>query len=310
MPELDDLFRLVRLGGYCVNFADTNATMLVSRLPGGDAATRFANGRSIPARFSPRRSRAPTASGTALAEQRPILVHRDDHFREQWSTFSCAVAPVFDHDGQLAGAVNITSCRADLDRTAHQLALAVTVQAVRRIEETIFRSHFRDAWIAALPADEGGNIGLIAFDGDQRVLGASRTARQTFGLSDAAIDSGSALSQFIRLDADALRSPDTTQVLRHADGAPLGNGHLSGPAHVARQARPAPPRRPASDRRYDALTRFAGGDPQLQRSVQRLTRSPTRIFRCCCMARPAAARTCSRAPFMPRAAALAAIMSR
>src|SRR5665213_1499184 len=29
MPELDDLFRVVRLAGYCVNFADTNATMLV-----------------------------------------------------------------------------------------------------------------------------------------------------------------------------------------------------------------------------------------------------------------------------------------
>ncbi len=272
MPELDDLFRIVRLGGYCVNFADTSATMLVSRLPGGDAADTLREWKVYTGSIFSEAIEGTNGVGTALAERRPILVHRDDHFREQWSRFSCAVAPVFDHDGQLAGAVNITSCRADLDRTAHQLALAVTVQAVRRIEETIFRSHFRDAWIAALPADESGNIGLIAFDGDQRVLGASRTARQTFGLSDAAIDSGSALSQFIQIDADALRSPDTMQVLRHADGAPLGNGHLSGPAHVARQARPAPPRHPASDRRYDALAQFAGDDPQLQRAMQRLAR--------------------------------------
>ena len=32
--------------------------------------------------------------GTALAEQKPILVHRDEHFRAQWHMFSCAVTPL------------------------------------------------------------------------------------------------------------------------------------------------------------------------------------------------------------------------
>ena len=36
IPELEDLARVLRDSGYCVNFADTNGTMLVSRLPGGD----------------------------------------------------------------------------------------------------------------------------------------------------------------------------------------------------------------------------------------------------------------------------------
>ena len=53
--------------------------------------------------------------------------------------FTCAVAPLFDQAGRLAGAVNITSCREDLERTAHQLALAVTAEAVRRMEGAIFR---------------------------------------------------------------------------------------------------------------------------------------------------------------------------
>ncbi|MFX8657096.1 GAF domain-containing protein, partial [Acinetobacter baumannii] len=66
--------------------------------------------------------------GTALAEQKPILVHRDEHFREQWSIFACAVTPLFDQAGRLAGPVNITSCREDLSRAAHQLALAVTME--------------------------------------------------------------------------------------------------------------------------------------------------------------------------------------
>jgi hypothetical protein len=48
------------------------------------------------------------------------LVHRDEHFRERWSVFTCGVAPLFDQRGILAGAVNISSCRSDLDRWGMQ----------------------------------------------------------------------------------------------------------------------------------------------------------------------------------------------
>jgi transcriptional regulator of acetoin/glycerol metabolism len=272
-PELDDLFRIVRVAGYCVNFADTHATMLVSRLPEGEAATLLREWKIYTGSIFAEAVEGTNGVGTALAEQRPILVHRDDHFREQWSRFSCAVAPVFDHDGQLAGALNITSCRADLDRAAHQLALAVTVQAARRIEETLFRSHFREAWIAALPANAAANQGgLIAFDGDQRVLGASRAARATLGVSETGIGSDAVLSQFIRIDGEAFKSFGTTHLLRRADGAPLGHGQINGPVRAARPVRSALRPDPAAARRYDALMQFAGEDPTLQRTVQRLAR--------------------------------------
>lgn len=270
MPELEDLYRVVREAGYCVNLADTNATILVSRLPEGEAATILRQWKVYTGSVFSEAVEGTNGLGTALAEQRPILVHRDEHFREQWSMFSCAVAPVFDHSGQLTGAVNITSCRGDLDRTAHQMALAVTAQAVRRIEEAIFRAHFRNAWVAALPGNDAGSGQLIAFDDDQRVLGASRAARRAFDLSDSMIDAGTALSQFIRLDADAARTSDAPQLLRRADGARLGHGRISGPQH-SRPAVVAPRlRAEVTDRRFEPLTRLAGSDPQLQRSVKRL----------------------------------------
>jgi len=272
MPELEDLYRVVREAGYCVNLADTNATILVSRLPDGEAATILRRWKVYTGSVFSEALEGTNGLGTALAEQRPILVHRDEHFREQWAMFSCAVAPLFDHGGQLTGAVNITSCRGDLDRTAHQMALAATAQAVRRIEEAIFRHRFRNAWVASLPGGDAGCGRLIAFDDDQRVLGASRAARQSFDLSDTMIDTGVALSQFIRLDADALRNSGAPQPLHRADGTRLGHGRISAPQ--AKQNTNASlamrPRIVASDRRYDALTRLAGADPQLQRNVKRL----------------------------------------
>ncbi|HEY4204160.1 MAG TPA: sigma-54-dependent Fis family transcriptional regulator [Xanthobacteraceae bacterium] len=271
MPELDDLYRVVREAGYCVNLADANATVLVSRLPEGEAATILRRWKVYTGSIFSEAIEGTNGLGTALAEQRPILVHRDEHFREQWSMFSCAVAPVFDHSGQVAGAVNITSCRADLDRTAHQLALAVTVQAVRRIEQAIFRSRFRDGWIATLPGNKSGGSAMIAFDDDRRVIGASRAARAQFGLSDTMIEAGAALSQFIEVDDTMMQPAEAPLLLRRQDGTRLGHGHVAGPLGArSSTVRTRGRTSDASDPRYATLMRLAGGDPALQRSVKRL----------------------------------------
>ncbi|UZE50058.1 sigma-54-dependent Fis family transcriptional regulator [Rhodopseudomonas sp. P2A-2r] len=267
MPELDNLYGLVRDTGYCVNLADANATILFSRLPDGEAATLMRQWKIYTGSVFAEATEGTNGLGTALAEQRAILVHRDEHFREQWSMFSCAVVPVFDHAGHLAGAVNITSCRGDLDRAAHQLALALTTQAVRRIEEAIFRSSFHDGWIATLP----GGSAMIAFDDDQRVLGASRAARDSLGLSDAMIETGHPLSQFIQFDSTSARRPGVAQALRDREGRHLGEGHVSSPTRARRPAASHAARtadRPAIH--HEALAELAGGDPALQRSVRRL----------------------------------------
>lgn len=260
-PELDALYGQVRDAGYCVNLADVDATILVSRLPDGEAATILRKWKVYTGSVFLEAVEGTNGLGTALAEQRPILVHRDEHFREQWSMFSCAVVPVFDHVGQLAGAVNITSCRSDLDRTAHQLALVVASQAVRRIEEAIFRANFASGWIATLP----GSHAMVAFDDDRCVLGANRSARENLGLSDAAIEARRPLSHFIRFDEDFARRADADHTMRYVDGRKVGH------AHVSRPVRPRPsaiqPSRPA-----DSLVRLAGADPTLQQSVKRLSK--------------------------------------
>ncbi|WP_167767703.1 sigma-54-dependent Fis family transcriptional regulator [Bradyrhizobium frederickii] len=264
MPELDDLARALRDAGYCVNLADANATMLFSRLPGEADARMFLDWKIYTGSNFAETFEGTNGLGTALAEEKPILVHRDEHFRAQWHMFSCAVAPLFDQAGRLAGAINITSCRADLERTAHQLALAVTMQATRRIEGAIFRAHFRNAWIATVPGD--GGSGLIAYDDDRRVVGACRSARAMLGLTDGMIASGIDVSRYVRFDHQAVRGTDELVEQRRADGSPLGQGHVAPPM----RAKPLAPRRDAPVDRFDALHRLAGRDPEMVKSVKRL----------------------------------------
>ncbi|MBR0836422.1 sigma-54-dependent Fis family transcriptional regulator [Bradyrhizobium manausense] len=261
-PELDDLARVLRDAGYCVNLADVNATMLFSRLPGESDARMFMDWKIYTGSNFAETFEGTNGLGTALAEQKPILVHRDEHFRAQWHMFSCAVAPLFDQAGRLAGAVNITSCREDLERTAHQLALAVTMEATRRMEGAIFRDHFRNAWIATVPGD--GGSGLLAYDDDRRIVGACRQARALLGLTDGLIASGIDLSRYIKLDPS--RHADELVELRRADGRPLGRSHVTPPLRAKSSAL----RRDVPADRFDALHRLAGRDPGLVKSVKRL----------------------------------------
>lgn len=263
-PELDDLARVLREAGYCVNLADANATMLFSRLPDEADARLFLDWKIYTGSNFAETFEGTNGLGTALAEQKPILVHRDEHFRAQWHMFSCAVAPLFDQAGRLAGAINITSCREDLERAAHQLALAVTMQATRRIENAIFRAHFRNAWIATVPGD--GGSGLIAYDDDRRVVGACRSARALLGLTDGMIASGIDLSRYLNFDHQAAPGTEELVELRRPDGGPLGRGHVAPPLRTKSPA----PRRDAPVDRFDALHRLAGRDPGLIRSVKRL----------------------------------------
>lgn len=261
-PDLDDLARVLRDAGYCVNLADVNATMLFSRLPGEADARMFMDWKIYTGSNFAETCEGTNGLGTALAEQKPILVHRDEHFRAQWHMFSCAVAPLFDQAGRLAGAVNITSCREDLERAAHQLALAVTMEATRRMEGAIFRDYFRNAWIATVPGD--GGSGLLAYDDDRRIVGACRSARALLGLTDGLIASGIDLSRYIKLDHS--RHADEIVELRRADGRPLGQGHVAPPL----RAKSSTPCRDAPVDRFDALHRLAGRDPGLVKSVKRL----------------------------------------
>ncbi len=265
LPELEALARVLREAGYCVNFADVNANVLVSYLPGGDYETTFREvgiytGSNFAEAFE-----GTNGVGTALAEQRPILVHRDEHFRDQWKFLTCAVTPLFDHHDQPVGAVNISSCRGDFDRAAHQLAFAITSEATWRIQHAIFRRRFDHAWIATLPGDDGR--GLIAYDDDRRIIGACRRGRSILGLTNG-FESGVELSRFIRLGDANVRTPSAAIEFRRADGTLIGHGHITPPA-----ARPVFATRSveATPRRIAALSTLAGSDPALAKSVKRLT---------------------------------------
>ena len=125
--------------------------------------------------------------GTCIFEKRPVTIDRDQHFFTRNSRLFCTTAPIFDEYGELAGALDVSSCRADLtEGFAHLIATAVADSA-RIIEAENFRRAFPNSRILLTPKSERAINSLLAVDRDDLVIGATRAARRALGLSPAVL---------------------------------------------------------------------------------------------------------------------------
>lgn len=120
--------------------------------------------------------------GTCLAETRPVLIHRDQHFLSANTGLTCASAPVHDPDGALVAVLDVSTVRAEVTEGLAGLMSHTVIEAARKIEADLFRVHFSRARVMLVPGSNLGLGALLAVDGDELVIGATRAARQHFDL--------------------------------------------------------------------------------------------------------------------------------
>jgi transcriptional regulator of acetoin/glycerol metabolism len=121
--------------------------------------------------------------GTCLAEKRPVIIHQDEHFLARNIAMSCMDAPIFGPDGQIVGAVDVSSARSDQTEAFNRLIAAMVAQTARQIEADTFRAAFPTLRILHADADDSEAATLLAVDGDDIVIGATRGARKAYGLA-------------------------------------------------------------------------------------------------------------------------------
>ncbi len=180
-PKLDQLFGLVGNSGCGVLLTDENGIVLDRRCADGDASTFERWGLAVGADWSEARE-GTNGIGTCLAEKRRVVIHRDEHFLARNIGMSCLDAPIFGTDGQLLAALDVSSARADQTAAYNRLIAAMVSQTARAIEADYFRASFPTARIVIADSDEGDGSMLLAIDGDDLVIGATRGARKAFGL--------------------------------------------------------------------------------------------------------------------------------
>lgn len=127
------------------------------------------------------------AIGTALAEEKPIVVHGSQHFLEANRFLTCSCTPIFDPYGKVIGALDVTGDY----RSYHQHTMALARMSAQMIENHMFadvfhteimvRFHTRAEFLGTLME------GIAVFNPDGRFITANRSAQFQFGMSSGAL---------------------------------------------------------------------------------------------------------------------------
>ncbi|MBL4810917.1 MAG: sigma-54-dependent Fis family transcriptional regulator [Rhodobacteraceae bacterium] len=203
--SLDQLYLAVGDVGCSVVLADAHGVAIARRGAPQDDEAFHQWGLWTGAVWS-EKSEGTNGVGTCIVEERPLTIHKDQHFHAKNTGLSCTAAPIFDHEGELMAVVDVSSCRADLTAGFSRLISAAVVDTARRIETDHFRARFPAAKII-LATDQDGqtartSAALLAVNGDDLVIGATRGARTLYGLSKADMKTARPLASLQGQDID------------------------------------------------------------------------------------------------------------
>jgi AraC-like DNA-binding protein len=210
--EIERLYKVVREAGYTILFCD-NAGVAVEHRGDESDASRFRYWGTWLGGVWDEAFEGTNGIGTSISEERPVTIHRSQHFRARHVDLSCSGAPIFGTDGRLMAVLDVSAIDPDRSERAHALTGVLTVASARAIEERFFRERFRREWVIAIAMPERHSTGmLLAVDDDQRIIGADRAARATFLLDDERLQAGGSLWTLFERDRSLFRRRDTGDI--------------------------------------------------------------------------------------------------
>ena len=175
-PVLDKLGRAIANSHYFAILTDAQGVVIDVNGPidQGDRRARLLT--RIGVDLS-ERAVGTTAIGAALAELRPVWLHRGEHFFNDTGIFSCAGAPLFGPDGHCAGMLDLTG----IDAPERPELQHLVAQWARSIENSLALAQphallLRVNWPGCGLGDDAD--GLVGLDRDGNVVSVNTSARQ------------------------------------------------------------------------------------------------------------------------------------
>ncbi|WP_252346174.1 sigma-54-dependent Fis family transcriptional regulator [Paludibacterium sp. B53371] len=234
-PQIDTLFESVVDDGHVVIVADRHGVILeeMGHPAFLDKAERVA---LTPGMDWSEQHRGTNAIGTALLAGQVTRVRGSEHYLERNRLLSCQASPLFDPFGQLLGVLDVSG----LPRKLGPMHGQRVESAARLIEQRLFAQATRQARTLLFHVDPAQlatpRAARLAFDGEERLLAADRSALQALQLDWSALGR----LQFADLFGETLahwqsRAGEHRALLAH--GERLFSGRLLLPHPVA-QATP------------------------------------------------------------------------
>lgn len=146
--------------------------------------------------------------GTCLATGDALTVYAQEHFGRELRRFSCSTAPIIAPDGEMIGALDISTF-AQGDKQLQGLAQNLVCDSADQIEAAMFRYAFGADHLLALNGGPAGDpslsSALIAANDSGTLIGITTPALILLGISDRSAVIGLSLAALFGLTLDVLQ---------------------------------------------------------------------------------------------------------
>jgi transcriptional regulator of acetoin/glycerol metabolism len=267
-PVFERLRYLGGNSGYCVLVTDASGIVLREYIDSNRGQELAEKGLSLGTVWTENLV-GTNGLGTCLATGEALTVYAGEHFGRELQRFSCSTAPLIAPDGNIIGALDI-STYAQGDKIGQGLALNLVCDTADQIEAAMFRYAFARHNLLALVssplADASQSNALLAVNDSGWILGATSAALMQLGVPERCLIVGQGLAALTGATLeDVQRAPWSLQ-----HGGSNGCWLMRLAFETRRAAVPVAPAvsgatpRPSLD---SPLYHAAGTDPSLQRNA-------------------------------------------
>jgi transcriptional regulator of acetoin/glycerol metabolism len=284
--EIDWLYDHIAMTGCALMLTDAGGIVLYEKADPTVLETFRMAGLQVGADWSELRQ-GTNGMGTCIVENRPIIVHRDEHFRAAHIGLSCTAAPIHDPDGSLVAVLDASTMNAQGTRHNQTHVMALVHLSAKLIEKCLFLRHFQRGSVLRFHArPEFVNLqhdGALALSNDATVIAADDMAMRLLGVDRRSELIGRRVDEIFDMRAAEIMDADTVS----SDGlwpvrdAVLGRRYFASLSHESADfgfsryrmqssrasgvMQLAPP---PAHKEVLALEDLAGEDPQMLRIVR------------------------------------------
>jgi sigma-54 dependent transcriptional regulator, acetoin dehydrogenase operon transcriptional activator AcoR len=286
--EMDSLYDQIAGSGYALLLTDASGVILCERID-PTLKNLFRSAGLIQGADWSELHEGTNGIGTCIMEDRPVTVHRGEHFRARHIGLSCTGAPIHDPGGALLAVLDASTVDAQYTRASQAHTMALVNMSARLIEKCVFLQHHQNATIVRFHSrPELVNLlhdGSLALGSEGNVIAADATAVRSLGAQGRRDLVGRSFNEIFDTSIEEFLSPASLsrQALWPVRDLALGRRffasmHVGGTVALQSPSSPEPTRTsvhvvPAL-RPNHALTlnELAGADAQMTRLVNRAKR--------------------------------------
>src|ERR1700733_3183195 len=208
--EIDWLYDHIAMSGCALLLSDAGGIVLYEKVDPTILETFRKAGLQLGADWSESRQ-GTNGMGTCIAENRPIIVHRDEHFRCCHIGLSCTAAPIHDPDGSLVAVLDASTLNAQGTRETQTHVMALVHLSAKLIEKCLFLRHFQRSSVLRFHArPEFVNLqhdGALALASDATVIAADEMAMRLLGVGQRCDLIGRRIDEIFDMRAEEMMEP-------------------------------------------------------------------------------------------------------